>query len=347
MKRVWLIIAAACIVPAILDALSTYLQARLLGDPPKWENVVFQGVEWLFLGALTPITYSLAKRFPLTRERWKSALAVHFAGALALCVGWASLGVLLGHILDRFPKDAYLIWILISVPWSVFMYFTVLGCVYAFSYFAEARERETQASRLAMQLAEARLGALRMQLQPHFLFNSLNTVAVLVRDRNTTGASRMLELLGDVLRQVLRGDQSHEVPLADELRFVEQYLAIEQVRFSDRLRVQWSIDDRARGALVPGFVLQPIVENAIKHGVAKRADAGRIDIEAHVTGDRLELAVQDDGVGIDAEQKEGVGLTNTRERLRTLYGDNASVGIESTANGTRVTLTIPLRTEPR
>jgi hypothetical protein len=222
MKRIRLVIAAACIVPAILDAASTWLQAILVGDEPKWENVVFQGVEWLFLGALTPITWYLAKRFPLRRDRWPRALAAHFAGALALCLGWASLGVLLGHILDRFPKNAYLTWVLISVPWSVFMYFTVLGCVYAFQYFAEARERETQATRLAAQLAEARLGALRMQLNPHFLFNSLNALAVLVRDRNTTGASRMLELLGDVLRQVLRTDQPHQVPLARERRFVEQ-----------------------------------------------------------------------------------------------------------------------------
>jgi LytS/YehU family sensor histidine kinase len=124
------------------------------------------------------------------------------------------------------------------------MYFAVLGCVYAFSYFIEAREREAHALRLAAQLAEARLEALRMQLNPHFLFNSLNAIAVLVRDQNTAAASRVLELLGDILRRVLRSEQSHEIELGEELRFVEEYLAIEQVRFSDRLRVQWSI---ARG----------------------------------------------------------------------------------------------------
>src|SRR4029079_17997065 len=125
-------------------------------------------------------------------------------GALALCIGWATLDVILGTLLGRYPAGSYVSWILTTIPWSVFMYFTVLGCVYAFTYFVEARDREAQASRLSAQLAEARLSALRMQLHPHFLFNSLNAIAVLIREQNTAAASRMLELLADMLRQVLR-----------------------------------------------------------------------------------------------------------------------------------------------
>jgi two-component system LytT family sensor kinase len=350
-RRIWLLIAAACVVPALLDAAQTYMQARLDGRPARWEDLVFQGSEWLFLGALTPLTYYLGQRFPLRRRDWPRTLAVHLAGALVLCVGWASLGVVLAVALKRypaqgnFPKD-YISWMLTTVPWSVFMYFTVLGCVYAFTYAIEAREREAHASRLATQLAEARLGALRMQLNPHFLFNSLNALSVLVREPNTPAASRMLELLSDVLRQVLRTDQSHEVPLADELRFLEQYLAIEQVRFSDRLRVRWDIEDRARAALVPGFVLQPIVENAIKHGVARRAEAGQIAIAARVAGSTLELVVGDDGVGMAATEREGVGLSNTRERLRTLYGAAATLTIAvPAAGGTVVTLRLPFHVD--
>jgi two-component system, LytTR family, sensor kinase len=339
-RRIWLLIAAACTVPAVLDALQTYMQAKLAGHAARWQDLLFQGSEWLFLGALTPITYYLGRRFPLRRAHWPRTLAVHVVGALVLCIGWASLGVLLAFVLGRYPVRGnlprdYISWVLTTVPWSVFMYFTVLGCVYAFSYFVEAREREAHASRLAAQLAEARLGALRMQLHPHFLFNSLNALSVLVREPNPAAASRMLELLGDVLRQVLRTDQPHEVPLAEELKFLEQYLAIEQVRFSDRLRVHWDIDDRARAALVPGFVMQPIVENAIKHGVAKRAAAGLIEISAHIVGRYLELGVRDDGVGMSASQRESVGLSNTRERLRTLYGDEAAL-----------TITVPLAAAP-
>ena len=334
----------ACTVPAALDALQTYGQARLSGNPARWQDLVFQGTEWLFLGALTPITYFLGRRFPITREHWPRAVAVHFVGASLLCVGWASLGVLLGNILGRFPADNYVSWLLTSIPWSVFMYFTVLGCVHAFAYFLEARERDAHASRLAAQLAEARLSALRMQIHPHFLFNTLNAIAVLVREQQTATATRMLELLGDLLRQVLAADRQNEVPLSTEVAFLGQYLAIEQIRFADRLRVTWAIDDSVRGALVPIFVLQPLVENAVRHGVMPRAEGGRITIAARARGDRLELIVEDDGIGMREGQAEGVGLSNTRERLRTLYGDGSSLAIRAPASGgTLVVVTVPLR----
>ncbi|HUF28712.1 MAG TPA: histidine kinase [Gemmatimonadaceae bacterium] len=357
--RVWLIIAAASIVPAVLDAGQAWLK-ETLDDAPgvNWSTVTFQGVEWLFLGALTPIAWVLSRRFPLDRARWKRTLAAHAAGALALCIGWATLGIALGLLLDTWVAQgrlgpAYFNWLLTSVPWSVFMYFTVLGCVYAFTYFNEARERETQASHLAAQLAEARLGALRSQLHPHFLFNSLNAVTVFVREQDTRSASRMLELLGDMLRQLLRPDRPHEVPLSDELAFAEQYLAIEQVRFSDRLRVEWSIDERARAALVPDLLLQPLVENAIRHGVARRADAGLVVISARVEANVLRLSVRDDGAGIDErgaaeEPGRGVGLSNTRERLRALYGESATLTLETPpGGGTEVVITLPFRTAAR
>jgi two-component system LytT family sensor kinase len=348
-RWIWLVISATCVFPALLSALQPYVLARLESRSVRWQDIVFQGSEWLFLGALTPITFYFARHFPLVRAKWKNTLAAHLVGALALCIGWASLGMLLGLALHRYPAAgppfrAYVSWILITVPWSVFMYFTVLGCVYAFTYFVQVQEREAHAARLAAQLAEARLGALRMQLNPHFLFNSLNALMVLVRERNTAGASEMLELLSDVLRQALRTDPRPEVPLGEELQFLEHYLAIEQVRFADRLRVYWSIEDRARAALVPGFILQPIVENAIKHGIAKRADASRVEISAHEREVHLELVVRDDGVGMGGSSVEGVGLSNTKERLRMMYGSNASLTIRTPASGgTEVVLRIPFR----
>jgi two-component system LytT family sensor kinase len=340
-SRLWLIIPAACVVPALLDAFQTYMQGRIGGGRgASWPDIIFSGSEWLFLGALTPIIYYLARRFPLRRETAGRTLAMHLLGSLLLCVGWASAGVVLRHALRRFSgpnsfDPSLASWTLTSLPWSVFMYFTVLGCVYAFTYFVEAREREAQAARLAAQLAEARLGALRMQLNPHFLFNSLNAIGVLVRDQKTAAASRMLELLGDVLHSVLRGDSRHEIPLGEEIQFLEQYLAIEQIRFSDRLIVRWEIDANARYALVPGLILQPIVENALRHGIAKRSDAGTIEIVARRDGQDLVLSVRDDGPEpFDANASEpGVGLTNIRERLRTLYGEHAALSLESPAGG--------------
>jgi len=349
LQRLWLIIPAACVVPAVLDAFQTYMQGKI-GRPygTSWDNVIFSGTEWLFLGALTPITYQLAKRFPITRETLRRTLGVHLVGALLLCLGWATAGVALRYVLGMVPARAlagnFASWLLTSLPWSVFMYFAVLGSIYSFMYFTEAREREAQSARLSAQLAEARLGALRMQLNPHFLFNSLNAIGVLVRDQNTAAASRMLELLGDVLHSVLRSDVRHEIPLSEEVQFLEQYLAIEQVRFSDRLQVSWSIDDRVRTAPVPGFILQPLVENALRHGVAKRSDVGTIDVGARVDGDTLVLSVADNGPGLPHSEVEsaGVGLANTRERLRTMYGDAASLTLESRPSGGAIaTIRVP------
>lgn len=351
LQRLWLIIPAACVVPAILDAVQTYMQGRLLGA--RYVNgaqVIFSGIEWLFLGALTPITYYLAKRFPIRRQTLRRTVAIHIVGSLLLCVGWASAGVALRYVLGivdaKHLAGNFASWVLTSIPWSVFMYFAMLGSMYAFIYFSEARQREAQAARLAAQLAESRLGALRMQLNPHFLFNSLNAIGVLVRDQNTTAASRMLELLGDVLHTVLRSEARHEVTLDEEIRFLEQYLAIEQVRFSDRLRVSWSIDAAIRRALVPGFVLQPLVENALRHGIAKVVDEGIIAIAARREGNTLALTVSDNGPGLPtgSTQGSGVGISNTRERLQTMFGSTASLVIAPRAGGGVVaTIRIPYR----
>jgi LytS/YehU family sensor histidine kinase len=227
------------------------------------------------------------------------------------------------------------------------MYFAMLVGFQAFAYFAEVREREIQVSRLVAQLAEARLDALRQQLNPHFLFNSLNAITVLVRERNTRAATRVLELLSDLLRQVLRPEQPREVPLSQELQFVEQYLAIERVRFPDRLRVELMIESEVRNALVPIFLLQPLVENAIRHGVTRRVDAGRIAISARREGEMVHLSIRDDGVGIDEHRSDGVGLSNTRERLRTLYGEQAILAITALPErGTEVSIAMPYRPQP-
>jgi LytS/YehU family sensor histidine kinase len=220
----------------------------------------------------------------------------------------------------------------------------MLGCIYAFTYYREAREREAQQSRLVAQLADAKLSALRMQLNPHFLFNSLNAITVLVRDQNTRDASRMLELLSGVLRQVLQSDKRQEVTLDDELRFIEKYLAIEQVRFSDRLQVRLSIDSSVRNALVPEFILQPLVENAVRHGVAKRSEAGLIEITGRESNGKLVLSVRDNGPGYVAASNAGVGLANTRARLETLFGEAGRLEVlNAEGGGTIATLRFPSR----
>jgi two-component system LytT family sensor kinase len=172
-----------------------------------------------------------------------------------------------------------------------------------------------------------------MQLNPHFLFNSLNAITVLVRDGNTGAASRMLELLSDVLRQVLRIDDTHETALSRELEFLERYLAIEQLRFSDRLRPRIELDPAIGRAALPRFLLQPLVENALRHGIARRADAGLVHVNAYREDKRLVLTVRDDGPGLPAipDADSGLGLSNTRARLAALYGDEARLDALSLA----------------
>lgn len=347
-----LLIAAAWLVPAFLDGVQRYLRETTDSSPGiDWKAVVFLSAKWLALSVLTPITYYMAKHFPLRRADWPRTIGSHIVGVVALIFGWAAIGMVVERGLfgaahsQGSLQSQYGHWLLNVGTLAVVMYFTMLAGFQAFMYYAEARERETHASRLAEQLSEARLQALRGQLNPHFLFNSLNAITVLVRDKDTRAASRVLELLSDLLRQVLRTEQPHEVPLNQELEFVERYLAIEQVRFADRLHVDLEIDSQTHDALVPTFVLQPLVENAIRHGVVNREDGGRITISARRAGPELRLSVRDDGIGFEAHpEHNGVGLSNTRERLHTLYGDRATLSIDTGLNrGTEVLIALPYR----
>ncbi len=349
----WLLIAAAALVPAVLAASQTYVQGRFGNEGVSWRDVFFSGSDWLLLGPVTPIAYFLARRFPLRRDAIGRSAAVHAAGVVALCVGWATMGLLVGFALDHYPARGnialnYAGWMLTTLPFSTLVYFGAVGSAYGFTYFTEARQRQAREARLAAQLAEARLGALRMQLNPHFLFNSLNAVAVLVRDQRNADAARVIELLGGVLHQVLQGEKRQQVTLAEELAFLEQYLAIEQVRFSDRLTVRWNVAPEVRDALVPEFILQPLVENAVRHGMARRSAPGTIEISA-ARGDgddaTLLLSVRDDGPGFRPDAAgAGVGLANTRARLETLFGERARLEVGDVAGGgTVATIRLPLR----
>ncbi|HEU5217350.1 MAG TPA: histidine kinase [Gemmatimonadales bacterium] len=340
----WVFISAAWIGPAMLAVMAAVFQARLRHEPtPSLRNLLWEGGDWLLYGLFVFPVFLLARRLPLRRGRLARNVPLHFVAALAFCALWAGGGLLLRRVLRLEPIWSGTIgWFLITLPFGVAVYFAVLGIEHATFYFAEARERETHAARLASRLAEARLGALRSQLNPHFLFNSLNAITVLVRDQDTGTASRMLEQLGEVLRQALQTDPSHEVTLAGELEFLDRYLAIEQVRFSDRLRVQFDIDPAATRAAVPRFVLQPLVENALRHGIARRTEGGTLTIAARREGDDLVLEVSNDGPALDPAAVEGLGLGNTRERLATMYGARARLTLaDRPAGGVVATVHLP------
>jgi LytS/YehU family sensor histidine kinase len=236
-----------------------------------------------------------------------------------------------------------------SIGSDLLVYGGVIGVVYAIDYYRKYREREFLASQLEAQLAQAQLDTLRMQLHPHFLFNTLNGIVGLVRDNRNDIAVSMLVGLSDLLRHALEHSDQQEVELQEELNFINLYLSIQQMRFSDRLQVKLQIDDDTKHALVPNLVLQPLAENALRHGLAKSVSSGLIGIQAQAENGNLKLTVFDNGVGLPSnwqlKSSAGIGLANTAARLEQLYNGNHRFDIRNRAEGgVEVIMVIPLRT---
>jgi two-component system LytT family sensor kinase len=352
----WMLVSAAWMGPAVLGGVNEIAQRLLNGEPPpRVAAVLWASGDWLVYAALTPAVFAIARRWPLSRPHLVRHTVLHLAVSLLFCAAWAGAGAILRSLLT--PEAVwggglgrhFVSWLFITLPFGVAVYLAVVGIEHAIRYFDEVRDREVQLARLSEQLSNARFAALQARLNPHFLFNTLNTVTVLVRDNDRRGATRIIEHLSEVLRRTLSRHRANEVALGDEMALVEQYLAIEQARFSDRLRVTYEIDEALRPAAIPGFAIQHLAENAIRHGIAVHPDAGQLTIAARRVDDMLEIRVEDDGPGIraGAELRPGHGLENTRERLRALHGDRASLTVTGRSpHGTTVTLRVPWREIP-
>ncbi len=233
-----------------------------------------------------------------------------------------------------------------NITTQYLIYWAIVAVVHAAEYYRGERERELRASQAETRLAEARLQLLRMQIHPHFLFNTLNTIAELVHE-NAAAAERMIGSLSQLLRETLDAGTVDRVTLNRELELLGRYVDIQRARFGDRLDVRLQIDSAARDALVPIFILQPLVENAIRHGLSARINAGRIDVTARREGSHLTIEVRDDGIGLTAgELREGVGLGNSRARLTELYGPAHDFEVANAdGTGTIVRLSIPWQTD--
>jgi LytS/YehU family sensor histidine kinase len=232
---------------------------------------------------------------------------------------------------------------------DLLVYGAVVGTCYALDYYRKYREREFLASRLEAQLAQAQLDSLRMQLHPHFLFNTLNSIVGLVRDNKNSAAVSMLVGLSDLLRHALEHSAQHEVELREELNFIKLYLKIQEMRFSDRLQIEFDIDPATTKALVPNLILQPLTENALRHGIGRSADSGLVGISSAITNGHLRLTVYDNGAGLpdDWQMKgsTGIGLANTAARLQQLYDDNHQFDIRNRdGGGVEVVILMPMRT---
>ena len=359
--------SAVWLIPALFATIEATVQWRLNGwDRPSLRDILFSGGDWLVYGLLTPIIFWASKRWPVARPHFAKRAWLHIGFALLFCIGWAVFGKVLQAGLayflapDEFAKHfasghrrdlavEVISWIFTTLPFGVIVYFCIAGMAHALQFFVEANEEKVQVARLNEQLAGARFAALQAQVNPHFLFNTLNTIVVRARDGDNAGTVQMVEQLSEMLRRTLTRHRADEVTLDEELDLVRQYVGIEQARFSDRLAPTFDIAADTLRAAVPSFSIQHLVENAIRHGIAKRTEAGVLRILARRDGETLTVQVEDDGPGFSEtpDAAEG-GLHTTRERLRLLYGDRAALVVERlAAGGTRATLRIPYREHTR
>jgi LytS/YehU family sensor histidine kinase len=338
--RTWLAVWAGWTALALLLAVSASLTYRSTGRPANWTLSITRSLaEWWLWAALTPLVAWLARKYPVEGERWRRHLAFHACAGTVVAVAKTVADREVLAIISGFR--IYLLFSTIAL--QLVIYGVIVAATHGLEYYRRSRERET----LERRLAETRLQLLGMQLQPHFLFNTLNTIAELVHHDPDT-ADDMIVGLSDLLRLTLELENRQQITLREELSLLSRYLDIQRARFGDRLRTTVSVDDDIQQALVPVLLLQPIVENSIRHGLAAHAAAGRIEVTARRRGDRLLIEVIDDGARSPSEgapARQGIGLANTRGRLEALHGSDCRIEFSRVSEGTRVLLDLPIRTE--
>jgi two-component system, LytTR family, sensor kinase len=335
----WSILGLLFALPAFS---STNWSRALLGSLAQW---------WSW-GLITPLIFWTDARFPFKENQLGMRILAHLLASVPLTLLYfyvvIAVSVVLG--LGKWSTLAHPLSLLnaFGLLWSWVVYWVIFGVIQTFRYYEHYRASELRLERMERNFSQARLNALRMQLDPHFLFNALNTISSQV-ERNPRLARTMIEHLGDLLRLSLDARDKQEIPLAEELAFLDHYVAIQKIRFAENLRIEIQVAPEVKYALVPGLIVQPLVENAIRHGVSRRASGGTVTVIAQHGPGRLEIRIRDDGVGLPAgwtlETSSGMGLSVTRERILGLHPDgNSSFSVRPrTGGGTEVEISLPLR----
>ena len=343
----WSLIALVWLIPAavaLLQAVAGYLLRGTLRE--EWPWALMQIPRWLTWVPLTPIVFYAAERFPFRRDRLARSTWTHFGIALLIAVVievlWLQISFLVQSYLEpealarmqNNRAEVYSVAVLSRLLGDAFIYAAVLGVATTLGYHRQFRERELRAAQLEAQLALAQVQALKMQVHPHFLFNTLHAVTVLIRE-DPAGATRVVTRLGDLLRLTLSRATTAQVSFRRELEILTLYLEIERTRFQDRLEIAYDVQPNTLGALVPDLILQPLVENAIRHGVSPNAGTGRIEVRSRRDDDWLTLEIRDNGAGLveGRDRPEGIGLTTTRARLERLYGEQQELTLENLPAG--------------
>ena len=359
-RRRWVFLAAT-----LLGLFSTAQAYRLTTLNPRAH---VEGVEllpllainltlWYVPAALTGLIFSLSARFRIDSNRWLRALAIHAGAALVFSVihmvSMMVLRVVLWPEMRNFPLSWWRGFVqteyLRNLDWALMTYAAIVGLSYALTYYRESQARAIKAAQLETSLVEARLKTLEAELHPHFLFNTLHAISTLVHS-DPESADRMISRLSDLLRLTFDRSGANGVPLQQELEFLQKYLEIEQIRFQDRLSVRFDIDPETLDVEVPRLILQPLVENAIKHGIAPRSGHGFVQVTAKRQETATLIEVRDNGVGLSSKARarfhNGVGLSNTRARLECLYGDAHRLDFAEGETGLAVSMLIPARRMP-
>lgn len=352
---IWLVSYGVWIFIAFLTAFSMYRFNLLFWKPPAsfWDELRIPLINNLIFATFTPVLLQISLRYPIERSNWRWRGVLYCAGAVVFVVAHVLIRMPVYPVVDPMTKQAF------PLGWALFgrlflynflddcfaVYLPVVAIAHAMWYYHEFRDRDLRTSQLETRLAQAQLRALKSQLQPHFLFNTLHSISTLMLT-NVAAADTMLARLSDLLRMSLENNTVQETTLNREMQFVKGYLEIEMMRFEDRLKVRCEVNPETLDARVPHLLLQPLVENAIRHGASRRSKGGEVWITAMRLGDDLHIEVGDNGPGFSPNPewhaKHGLGLHTTRERLQVFYGDRQRLDIHSApGRGTVVSVQIP------
>ena len=351
-RRFW--IAAIWLGIGLFDACQTVVVMRAEGMHHAWVRLfVTQLLSWLPWALATPLVLRLGQRFSPAQWRRVSTWGAHLSACAMIGLVYAAWTAALEELLNPWamapsPDPFMELW-LHKFYSGLLSYVILYGIIFMVGYMLDSRERlalqQAETARLNEQLSKAQLTALRRQIEPHFLFNTLNAIAGLVREKSNDDAVSMIARLSDFLRRVVEDSDRQQVTLAEELEFAQKYLDIQKVRFAERLQVSVNVPSELFPAQVPSLILQPMVENAVKHGIAKRVQGGAIGIAALRSGGKLTLKVSNDGPSLPAgweNTRSGVGISNTRTRLQGLYGDAFELNMRNRdTGGVEVLLSLP------
>lgn len=347
-------IALCLMAMAIISSILFYIKSLSSTSPISFTTILLikMGI-WMFWAIWIPLIFFLSKKIPVKKSNMYLGALFHLPiSIIIVCLHIFLYALIISqsqipNIQDQSVVSLFRGFFFSQFEWYFMTYWALMFGSYAFNYFRKYNESKIKSAQLDALLTKAKLNALKMQLHPHFLFNTLNTISSLVRQEQKTKSISMLTELGDLLRLVLNQNEKQFVPLIDELSFIKKYIVLEEKRFKDKIKLNIVFDKELKDALIPSFILQPLIENSIYHGLSKKIDAHILKISIEYENQRVKIQIYNDGFPLPENfhltKTKGIGLINSIERLSQLYGEDYSFDISNFKNGVITKLNIPLK----